>query len=71
MRAINTEFYGDDSRWFIGVVSQIGDVRNLGRVRVRIFGIHNEDTAKVKISDLPWASVVVPVTQGGIWIYYA
>ena len=66
MRAINTEFYGDDSRWFIGVVSQIGDVRNLGRVRVRIFGIHNEDTAKVKISDLPWASVVVPVTQGGV-----
>ena len=66
MRTINTEFYGDDSRWFIGVVSQIGDVRNLGRVRVRIFGIHNEDTAKVKISDLPWASVVVPVTQGGV-----
>ena len=66
MRAINTEFYGDDSRWFIGVVSQIGDIRNLGRVRVRIFGIHNEDTSKVKISDLPWASVVVPVTQGGV-----
>ena len=66
MRTINTEFYGDDSRWFIGVVSQIGDIRNLGRVRVRIFGIHNEDTAKVKISDLPWASVVVPVTQGGV-----
>lgn len=66
MRTINTEFYGDDTRWFIGVVSQIGDVRNLGRVRVRIFGIHNEDTDKVKISDLPWASVVVPVTQGGV-----
>jgi hypothetical protein len=66
MRTINTEFYGDDSRWFIGVVSQIGDVRNLGRVRVRIFGIHNEDTSKVKKSDLPWASVVVPVTQGGV-----
>jgi hypothetical protein len=66
MRTINTEFYGDDSRWFIGVVSQIGDIRNLGRVRVRIFGIHNEDTAKVKKSDLPWASVVVPVTQGGV-----
>ena len=67
MRTINTEFYGDDSRWFIGVVSQIGDIRNLGRVRVRIFGIHNEDTTKVKISDLPWASIVVPVTQGGVY----
>lgn len=66
MRTINTEFYGDDSRWFIGVVKQIGDIRKLGRVRVRIFGIHNEDTNKVKESDLPWASVVVPVTQGGI-----
>lgn len=66
MRTVNTEFYGDDSRWFIGVVSQIGDVRNLGRVRVRIFGIHNENTTKVKPSDLPWASVVVPVTQGGV-----
>ena len=66
MRTINTEFYGDDSRWFIGVVAQIGDIRNLGRVRVRIFGIHNENTTKVKPSDLPWASVVVPVTQGGV-----
>ena len=66
MRAINTEFYGDDCRWFIGVVKQTGDSRGLGRVRVRIFGIHNEDTTKVKESDLPWASVIVPVTQGGI-----
>ena len=66
MRAINTEFYGDDCRWFIGVVKQTGDSRGLGRVRVRIFGIHNEDTTKVKESDLPWASVIVPVTQGGV-----
>ena len=66
MRAIGSEFYGDDCRWFIGVVKQTGDSRGLGRVRVRIFGIHNEDTTKVKESDLPWASVIVPVTQGGV-----
>jgi hypothetical protein len=65
MRAINTEFYGDDVRWFMGEVKAINDPDQLGRIQVRIFGIHSERTADVKDTDLPWANVVLPVTQGG------
>lgn len=65
MRAINTEYYGDDTRWFIGEVKSIADPDRLGRVRVRIFGLHDTNTAKIANTDLPWANVVLPVTQGG------
>ena len=65
MKAIGSEFYGDDVRWFIGEVKSINDPAGLGRVRVRIFGIHDANTADIKPTDLPWASVVLPVTQAG------
>lgn len=67
MKAIQSEYYGDNSRWFIGVVEQVlNDPLKLGRVRVRIYGIHTDNTDDIKKSDLPWASVVLPVTQGGV-----
>lgn len=57
------DFYGDNFRWFIGVVKDIGDDRS--RVRVRIFGIHRtEDQTKVSDGDLPWALVLYPTTGG-------
>lgn len=65
MRTINTEYYGDDTRWFIGVIRSIDDPDRLGRVRVRIFGIHNNRTDLIRDTDLPWANVVLPVTDGG------
>lgn len=65
MRTISTEYYGDETRWFIGEVKSIADPNRLGRVRVRIFGLHSVNTANIAITDLPWANVVVPVTQGG------
>lgn len=65
MRTINTEYYGDDIRWFMGEIKSIQDPDKLGRVRVRIFGIHSEYNADVRLTDLPWANVVLPVTQGG------
>lgn len=65
MRSISTEYYGDDTRWFIGEVKSIADPNKLGRIRVRIFGLHSTNTAKIANTDLPWANVVLPVTQGG------
>lgn len=65
MRTINTEYYGDDTRWFIGEVKSIADPDQLGRVRVRIFGLHSTNTSLISNTDLPWANVVLPVTQGG------
>lgn len=55
------EFYGDQTRWFLGRVVDIYDPLYLGRIRVNIFGVHEE----IKDVDLPWAQTVVPITQGG------
>ena len=59
----NTPFYGDQTRWFVGRVISINDPLEMGRVKVRIVGIH--DNREIRDGDLPWAQVVVPVTEGG------
>jgi len=64
--SIPTEFYGDNVRWFLGVVEDINDPLNLGRVRVRVFGIHDENLQNISEADLPWASVVVPIIDPGV-----
>ena len=58
-------FYGDHSRWFIGLVIDVNDPLKLDRVRVRIQGIHTHDTTLIPNEDLPWAQVAIPVTEGG------
>ena len=56
------EFYGDQTRWFVGeVVNVTDDPLKLGRVRVRAYGVYD---GVEKDEDLPWAQVVVPVTTG-------
>lgn len=59
------DYYGDQSRWFIGIVKDIQDPLELGRIRVRIYGIHPDKTTDAEDDDLPWAQVVVPITEGG------
>lgn len=59
------DFYGDQTRWFIGRVVSLSDPLQLGRVRVRIFGIHSENTIDIPDEDLPWAQIVAPITEGG------
>jgi|TARA_B110000908_G_C10256265_1_gene455694 hypothetical protein len=63
---IQSNFYGDIHRWFIGVVIDVQDPLRVARVRVRIFGIHNEDVNEVPESSLPWAQVLIPTTEGGM-----
>lgn len=59
-------FYGDNNRFFIGVVVNNDDSDfKLGRCQVRIFGVH-DNWQDIPNSDLPWASVVLPTTEGGI-----
>lgn len=66
MKTMQSEFYGDISRWFVGVVEEAGnDEPKLGRVKVRIYGIHG-GRDQVPISDLPYAQVLVPTTEPGI-----
>ena len=54
------EFYGDQSRWFLGEVVDVKDPKQLGRVKVNVFGVYDD----ILPADLPWAQIVVPVTTG-------
>ena len=58
-------FYGDETRWFIGRVVDNNDPLYLGRVKVRIYGIHTGSTQDIPEYALPWAQVVLPVTEEG------
>lgn len=60
------KFYGDDLRWFMGVVESNSDPLHVGRCRVRIYGVHSEDVNKVPESSLPWASCLLPTTEDGV-----
>jgi hypothetical protein len=66
MENFTEKYYGDDMRWFLGIVEDIDDPEELGRVRVRCFGIHSPYYEDIQVEDLPWASVMVPATEGGI-----
>lgn len=59
------EHYGDDPRWFIGVAVNNLDPLQLGRVQVRIFGIHSRSNLEIPNYALPWATVLQPTTSGG------
>lgn len=67
------DFTGNDFTTFEGIVEGRNDPAMIGRVRVRIFGLHNED----KTETLPWAQVLLPVTgfrtsvvpKEGEWVF--
>ena len=43
---------------YYGVVESRADPKQLGRVRVRVLGIHTEDKVQLPTADLPWATVL-------------
>ena len=63
---MNSYFMGEDGfSWFIGVVEDRADPKKTGRVRVRCLGYHSAKTEDIPTEDLPWASIMTPVTAGG------
>ena len=66
MSVFGQAFYGDTMRWFIGVVEETGsDKPRLGRVKVRLHGVHG-DASEISTADLPHAQVLVPTTEEGV-----
>ena len=67
MKTIPTEFYGDNTRWFVGRVIDSTPPAGLeGRIKVRVFGIHSPLTEDIPQKDLPWAQVMNPSTSYGV-----
>ena len=58
------DFYGDNVRWWIGIVVNVLDPLQLGRAQVRIFGIHSRDNQQIPTGALPWATVLTPNVGG-------
>lgn len=60
------DYYGDNFKWFIGIVEDNkNDPLKLGRVRVRVFGVHSPYFNQIEIDDLPWATTLMS-PNGGI-----
>lgn len=61
---------GDGFSWWIGQVENNKDIKNSGRVQVRIVGVHHKEGNVTGTEDLPWANVMMPVnvpySDGGV-----
>ena len=52
--------------WWTGIVEDIIDPAQAGRVKVRIFGYHTHDKTVLPTKDLPLATPINPVTSAGM-----
>ena len=59
-------FAGLKNNFYTGVVEDRFDPLNLGRVRVRIYGLHTDDKKLISTGDLPWSDVLMPTTSPSI-----
>ena len=48
--------------WFFGIVEDISDPLQLGRVKVRAYNFHSTNNTVLPTEDLPYAHVVLPTT---------
>lgn len=51
---------------YYAVVEDINDPLEIGRVRVRIYGLHTDNTSLIPTEKLKWATVVMPVTSASM-----
>lgn len=64
--SLRSQFYGDQTRWFVAtVVDGSAPYGFEGRIRIRIHGVHSRNVNDVGQTDLPWAQMLIPTTEGG------
>lgn len=52
---------------YFGVVEdRVSDPLKLGRCKVRVIGLHTEDKTELPTADLPWATVMQPITSAAM-----
>ncbi len=51
---------------YLGVIEDILDPLKVGRVRVRVFGLHTDDKSLIPTESLPWSDVAIPVTSASL-----
>ena len=60
------QFLGGQFAWFTGVVEDVMDPLQMGRVRVRCFGYHTDDKNLIPTDSLPWALVMTPIQSSSM-----
>ena len=56
----------NEMSFFTGIVEDRFDPSFLGRVRVRIYGVHSDDKQNIATPDLPWSDVLMPNTGSSL-----
>lgn len=56
----------DNPSIFFGRIEDVNDPQRIGRVRVRIFGVHTQNTSLIPTEALPWSHVSTDVQDSGI-----
>ena len=59
-------FIGGVFSWFTGVVEDVNDPLQMGRIRVRCIGYHTDNRGLIQTENLPWASVMTPVNSASM-----
>ena len=62
----NSKSYLGPMLWFTGVVEDIDDPKELGRVKVRCYGYHSADVNDIPTAELPWAICISPITSAAM-----
>jgi len=62
-KSLYTDYAGADTVWFAARVISNNDPLKLGRVQIRIFGVHSDNIEELPTADLPWAQTLN--TNGG------
>tara|TARA_Y100000589_G_C27166749_1_gene635105 strand:+ start:179 stop:1114 length:936 start_codon:yes stop_codon:yes gene_type:complete len=52
--------------WYVGVVEDRNDPKQLGRCRVRCLGYHTSSKESLPTNDLPWAYPMMPITSASM-----
>ena len=64
---MTTKFLGEEGfRWFIGMVDDRDDPEKRGRVRVRVYGLHDPNISEAPTDTLPWATVLLPAVSASL-----
>lgn len=61
--AADNQILDYDSIFFQGVVESRNDPLKLGRVKVRILGLHTDNFDLLKLDELPWAAILIPASD--------
>ncbi len=62
---MTTKRMGEEGlRWFVGIVVDNEDPKQLGRIRVRV--VNETDDTAIPVSDLPWATPIIPITSASL-----